>query len=281
MIKKVILLFAFSTSYLFSEVSAFENSSDPYGLSESEKIIFENKKKIRNQNQRILELAEQIEGMRSVIDSLSSKIGSTGQRLSEISENSSSVTQDDINSLKNEINLLKDEQNEKFEKVETVLKKLSSMIDKINGSYVSVDSLAKKKVDNKVSIKEDKLLRKKSNLSNSELLKSAVSLYRKEYYSKAYPIFVELAEKSYKPATSNYYLGEISYYKKRYKDAIVYYKKSVGYYDKASYMPTLLLHTGICFDKLNDLDNKEKFLNALLDSYPNSSEAEIAQKYLN
>jgi len=285
MIKKVILLSMLSFSSVFCEVSAFGDSGDPYGLSESEKIIFQNKKKIRNQNQRIMELSEQIEGMRSVIDSLSSKIGSTGQRLSEINEKSSSISESDISSLKSELNNLKDEQNQKFEKVENVLKKLSSMIDKINGSYVSVDALAKKKLNTKKISSEDEETtsskRKKSNLSNSELLKSAVSLYRKEYYTKAYPMFVELAEKSYKPATSNYYLGEISYYKKRYKDAIVYYKKSVGYYDKASYMPTLLLHTGICFDKLDDSSNKEKFLNALLDSYPNSSEAEIAQKYLN
>ncbi len=106
-------------------------------------------------------------------------------------------------------------------------------------------------------------------------------MYRKKYYTKSFPLFVELAEKSYKPATTNYYLGEISYYKKRYSDAIVYYKKSVGYYDKASYMPTLLLHTGISFEKLNDDENKEKFLNALLSSYPNSSEADIAQKHFN
>jgi TolA-binding protein len=150
------------------------------------------------------------------------------------------------------------------------------MIDEIDGNYVTSDEL------NRLSVKKKPTSQnKKTKLSSGDKLKNAVALYRKKHYTKAFPIFIELSERSYKPATSNYYLGEISYYKKRYSDAIVYFKKSVGYYDKASYMPTLLLHTGISFHKLGDDDNKEKFLQALLSSYPQSNEAEIAEKYLN
>ena len=286
MIKRFILLIGCSLSLYGAETSAFGagnlDSDNPYGLSESEKIIFQNKKQIRYQDQKISELTEQIEGMRSVIDSISSKLGKTGQRINELNVQSSQASDDEISTMKNDISELKRTQSENYEKINAVLKKLSGMIDKINGNYVTVDELSsrisKKKVTSSASTKSTKT---KSKLSNSEKLKSAVALYRKKYYTKSFPLFVELAEKSYKPATTNYYLGEISYYKKQYSDAIVYYKKSVGYYDKASYMPTLLLHTGISFEKLNDNENKEKFLNALLSSYPNSSEAEIAQKHFN
>ena len=286
MIKRFILLIVCSLSLYGAETSAFGagnlDSDNPYGLSESEKIIFQNKKQIRYQDQKISELSEQIEGMRSVIDSISSKLGKTGQRINELNVQSSQASDDEISTMKNDISELKRTQSENYEKINAVLKKLSGMIDKINGNYVTVDELSsrisKKKVTSSPSTKSTKT---KSKLSNSEKLKSAVALYRKKYYTKSFPLFVELAEKSYKPATTNYYLGEISYYKKQYSDAIVYYKKSVGYYDKASYMPTLLLHTGISFEKLNDNENKEKFLNVLLSSYPNSSEAELAQKHFN
>ncbi len=150
------------------------------------------------------------------------------------------------------------------------------MIDEIDSNYVTSDELKSISVKNQPTNQN-----RPTKLSSGDKLKKAVAIYRKKYYTKAFPIFVELAERSYKPATTNYYLGEISYYKKRSSDAIVYYKKSVGYYDKASFMPTLLLHTGISFHKLDDNENKEKFLQALLSSYPNSNEAKIAEKYLN
>lgn len=273
-----LLLLMFTTLTLYgAETSAFGagnlDSDNPYGLSESEKIIFDNKKQIRYQDQKIAELTEQIEGMRSVVDSMGSKLGKTGQRINELNQQSDD---DVVEKLKNDLFELKRVQSENYTKINEVLQKLSSMIDKINSDYVTHNELAKKIVKKKSTNSGKKV----SKLSNAEKLKNAVALYRKKYYTKSFPMFVELAEKSYKPATSNYYLGEISYYKKRYSDAIVYYKKSVGYYDKASYMPTLLLHTGISFKKLNDHENKENFLNALISSYPNSSEARIAEKHM-
>jgi TolA-binding protein len=278
--KKVIVFFILTLSLYSAEVSAFGagslGSDNPYGLSESEKIIFENKKQIRYQDQKISELSEQIEGMRSVVDSMASKLGKTGQRINELNLQTTQAGDAEIEKIKSDISELKRIQSENYEKINEVLKKLSGMIDKINENYVTRNELSSKRSKKKVTSSK-----KASKLTNAEKLKSAVAFYRKKYYTKSFPMFVSLAEKSYKPATTNYYLGEISYYKKRYSDAIVYYKKSVGYYDKASYMPTLLLHTGISFEKLNDSENKEKFLNALLSSYPNSSEAGIAKKHLN
>jgi TolA-binding protein len=278
--KKIILFIFFAISSNAAETSAFGagslDSDNPYGLSESEKIIFENKKQIRYQEQKISELTEQIEGMRSVVDSISSKLGKTRQRISEIDKQSVDIAESELEKIKSDINELKKIQSENYEKINSVLLKLSSMIDKIDSDYVTHSELKSSGIK-----KKSNKPKKKSKLSNAQKLKDAVALYRKNYYTKAFPIFIELSEKSYKPATTNYYLGEISYYKKRYADAIVYYKKSVGYYDKASYMPTLLLHTGISFDKLNDSENRDKFLHALISSYPNSSEAKIAKKYLN
>ena len=289
--KKIIVIVCLLLTTAFAERSAYGAGSleveNPYGLSESEKIIFANKKKIRYQDQKISELTEQIEGMRSVVESVSQKVGKTGQRINEMGERASQAGDSEIAAIKSDINQLKQTQNDNYEKINTVLKKLSSMIDKINGNYVTLDTLSTIGVKKKGSKLEDAITpeptkrESSKKLSNREKLKEAIALYRKEYYTKSFPMFKALSESSYKPATTNYYLGEISYYKKQYQEAIVYYKRSVGYYDKASYMPTLLLHTGISFEKLNDKDNKEKFLDALLNSYPNSQEASMAQSHLN
>jgi len=267
---------------LFSfEKSAFGagdiNSDNPYGLSESEKIIFANKKQIAFQEKKILQLQEQLEGIRSVVDSVSSKLGKTTQRINVLDQKNSSVEENELSEIRNDISELKRVQSENYEKINSLLQKLSEMIDKIDSNYVTHEELSKSKAKKNSTNSTVK----KPKLTNSQRLKDAVALYRKKHYTKALAIFSQLANDNYKPATSNYYLGEISYYKKRYSDAIVYYKKSVGYYDRASYMPTLLLHTGISFDKLNDIENREKFFNVLYSSYPQSEEAKIAEKYLN
>lgn len=273
---KFVLYFCLFLSVLNAEKSAFEtdiiDSDNPYGLSESEKIIFENKKQIRHQDQKISQLEQKLDGMRSVVESISMKLGKTGARINDLNSRSIETSDNEFEMIKNDIKELKLIQKQNYESVNNVLKKLSTMIDEINSSYINKSEIKRK------SVKKKKTTDKK--LTNSQKLDEAINLYRKNHYTKSFPILEELAKKSFKPAKSNYYLGEISYYKKRYSDAIVYYKKSAGYYDKASYMPVLFLHTGISFEKLNDQENKRKFLEALLSTYPKSPEAKIAKKYL-
>jgi TolA-binding protein len=273
---KFLLFISIVFTLSYAEKSSFGagslDSDNPYGLSESEKIIFENKKQLRYQKREISALKEQIDGMRSVVESMSMKLGQTGERINELNSQKDEQNESELSLLKSEIEDLKRIQKDNYESINSVLKKLGLMIDKIDSSYVSKDDMK-----NQVVKKKSKQNKK---LTSSDKLNKAINLYRKKYYTKSFPLFEELANKSYKPAKSNYYLGEISYYKKHYSDAIVYFKKSAGYYDKASYMPVLFLHTGISFEKLNDIENKQRFLEALLSSYPNSPEAKIARKHL-
>jgi TolA-binding protein len=138
--------------------------------------------------------------------------------------------------------------------------------------------LLKKKVKTKSSA--SKTQAKRYQKSKKSLLADAIKAYRAGKYDHAKELFTLLSEKNYKRATSNYYLGEIAYYQKRYNDAIVYYKKSASLYDKASYMPTLLLHTAISFKKLGEKENARRFFEALTATYPGSSQAKVAKKYL-
>lgn len=88
------------------------------------------------------------------------------------------------------------------------------------------------------------------------------------------------AKNQYKPASSNYLLGEIAFREKRYKDAIYYYKESATMYDKADYMPRLLLNSAKSFTQTGDKENSKRFLESIVSLYPDSSEAKEAKKLL-
>lgn len=267
----------------FAEVSVFGagdlKSDNPYGLSESEKVVFANKKAtLENRRQikalkvKIDDMQESLEGLRSVVDSLSEKVGKTGAKLHALDTRPQNDTTTEISALKEEIAAQK-AQNEKILKA---LRKLTMMVESINSDYVSQSELAglKKKVKSKPTP------RKSVSKSNKAVLKDAIKYYRAKKYQKAIPLFEKLVEQNYKRATSSYYLGEIAYYQKRYADAIDYFKQSASLYDKASYMPTLLLHTALSFKKLGDAENAKRFFEAIVATYPGTAQAKMAQKYL-
>ncbi len=271
----VLTLFWASTAvYGYGQDTGVLDSNNPYGLSESERTVIQNRKlslankrKIDQNSMKIEELIESMQGVRSVVDSLSQKIGQTGQKLSQLDSQDEKVDKSELETLKKRVDELED-------RIDTNFKNLNSSIKKLTKLISSADITSTPKVSTKPKPKPQK------KLTNGELLKKAISSYRGKKYDSAKEILDKLAGKSYKPATTNYYLGEIAYYKKNYEDAIVYYKKSVGYYDKASYMPTLLLHTALSFKNLDDIDNSNIFFQTIIDSYPNSSQAKIAKKYL-
>ena len=131
--------------------------------------------------------------------------------------------------------------------------------------------------DKPIEIKDTKVDNSISKGSNSSKYISAVKLYNKKQYSKAKPIFKALAKSSYKKAPTNYYLGEIAYFTKRYEDAIFYFKKSAGLLSKASYMHILLLHTAISLEKVGDRGEAKKFYQNIVDNYSNNSSVSIAK----
>ena len=271
----LVVLLALSSAQA-NEPSAFGagalDSSNPYGLTESERSIVENrqvslsnKKLLRQQALKIEQMKETIEGLRSVVESMSNKIGRTGQKLNEISADSAKADSEDIDALQSQIDELKKSSENNYFKIERALEKLT----KVMGSAPKTSKKNRPKTEKKVT------------MNNAQLIKSAVSDYRANRHTKAKKSFSILADKNYKPAETNYYLGEIAYYKKQYEEAIYHYKKSVGYYDKADYMPTLLLHTALSFQKQGDNANAQRFFDTVLSTYPESAQANLAVKHLN
>lgn len=268
------------------------DSANPYGLTSSEKHILKNKEKVKNLAQgvgsvkiQLSEINENYEGLRSVTESFGSKISKIDKKIRVLETNSTSnresltSLQEEVTDLKTYVNESRTLQDANQEKIKLVLEELSSLIDSINNNYVSKDSFMA--LETKVTDFEAKLTKllaakkasKVSKQSGAELLKEGMALFKKKSYSESKTRFTALLNKNYKPARSNYFLGEIAYFQKSYKTAIKHYKKSISLYDKADYIPTLLYHTGISFSKLKENKQAEQFFDALKQGYPNSKEA--------
>jgi len=208
--------------------------------------------------QRIAEQDERIDGLTTIIEGLSAS-------LNEMRSNGANSTSNGTQGS------------------DALLQKLAGMIDEINANYVRRDELNKvlangikptaKKKTSKSTSTSDTLAGK----SNATLYSEGVRHFVKNRYSEAKKRFTITDAKGYKPAASNYYLGEIAYYTKQYEDAIFYFKKSAGLYDKASYIDTLLLHTAISLDKTGEKSQARVFYENIIENYPTKKTAKIAK----
>lgn len=289
-----------------SEPSAFGagnlDNPTPYGLTSSEKTVLQNKHALKNvvvksnnQANKVDSLRERIDGLQSIVESLSRKSQKNKTALAAL-ENKNS--EDLLNADEYEKRLaeavelnskLAGENKQATAKNLLLLQELSKLIDTINANYITkkefntlVNSvnqfkgLVSKEIKSKTKSKESSL----SKMSNGEVADKAKAFYEKKYYTKAIEYYTHLISKNYKPAGSHFMVGQMKFKRKNYSEAISYYKKSASLYSKASYMPELLLNTAISMDKTNDKNNAKVFYNAILSKYPNSNEAESAQKYL-
>ena len=299
----VVLLTATVPLLLISaEPSAFGagdlSNPEPYGLTSNEKVILDNKDKLRkvfvksnNQANEVDSLRERIDGLQSIIESLSRKAHNNKIKLNRLSEE----------------NVLKTENSDEYEKrlsevvgsnsenIETTKKAISEMsllIDSINKDYVTkkeFNSLVNDVNNFKALIaKELKSSPKTKNptkskldsMSSAEIAKQAQVYFDKKWYTNAIENYNFLIKKNYKPAYAHYMLGEMNYRRKNYSDAMTYFKKSASLYSEASYMPTLMLHSAMSMHKTGDKKNAQTFFKAVVAKYPQSSEAEEAKKYI-
>ncbi len=298
-----------------NEVSVFGagdlNSKNPYGLNSAEKGILSNKKtlgnidlKVKDVKYTIGSLSERIDGLESIYEGDSQKLNKVVLQLNELvkklEENSSITTKNslDIKALKTVTSQILIMQEELSSQHKTNIKNLKSAITKLNNTYVSEQEFKKnmnqfitrvefETLKNSLGMKTSNKItsKKKSNkiLSYKEkdvMLEEAKLLFKKDLFTKALPIFEKLVALNFKPAEGNFYLGEISYHRKKYEEAISYFKISAMLYDKADYMPVLLLHSAISFEKIKDFSNAANFYNSLISIYADSKEAKIATKNL-
>jgi len=268
------LLFTFAgVNVLMAEPSvySYRDSTPSYdeGYSHGRKpakvVITQNRDNIVRLKRRIIELEERVDGLSSLVEGLSITINEL-QAPGRVQQTPVNKTNTDNTAL---------------------LKELGVMIDQINENYVSKEELQRilKSKDKYTAPKKEKHATASNSgsladISSSKLYSEGVRLFLKKRYNEAKKRFTITDTKGYKPAASNYYLGEIAYYTKKYDDAIFYFKKSAGLYDEASYIDTLLLHTGISLEKTGDKEQAKAFYENIIDNYSSKKSAKIARERL-
>ena len=304
--KKFYLSLLLISNLFASEISMFGagdlESNTPYGLTSTEKVIVKNKKILGENQKRIKRVDSSISYLSERIDGLESLYDGDGQKLNKLNIKYNKHI-DEFKGIQSSIELKNQVVNNNFNKINTNLKQLQlqlnsqkneldlvkksftkivSLVNEINDKYVTKEEFnrliklldKKSKVTAKSTIKSQNT--KKYSKPKKELIDEARVLFKKDYFTKALPILEYLIKQNYRPAECNYYVGEIKYYRKKYKDALFFFKKSMMLYDQAKYLPKLLLHSAISFEKTGQEDNAIKFYNTLVDIYPNTKEAQEA-----
>ena len=268
--KKTVLTFALLGSLTaFAEFDGFGYDAPPQDTYKepgkkipAKQVIIQNRKTITALKRRVDELEERINGVTSLMEGLNATIAE--MKMAEgMGVNASTPKTPDNTQL---------------------LKELGLMIDNISANYVSKDdlkqALAGKKISKNRTKKPTSTSPSLDGKSTSGIYSEGVRLFVKQRYDEAEKRFLITDKKGYKPAASNYYLGEIAYYTKKYEDAIFFYKKSASLYDQASYIDVLLLHTAISLEKTGDKGQAKTFYKNIVDNYPDKKSAKIAKDKL-
>ena len=315
--KYLLSLLVVSSLTVAEEVSVYDAgglNSNSYGLSSSEKHILKNQSNISNLSSQLGEIDSlvkainrRLEGLESTYEGDSAKINSTSKKVDELMQKVGTSSDLASNNTSGNSGQLDSEISNNLNSLKTALTKLTSLVNKINSEYVSSTEL-EKNMQQFITREEFEALKKSMGLKTAqvtptktnEIKSSAVeeinknltseekaklmSDAKKDYdaknFNSAIPKYEKLVEVNYKPAESNFYLGQMWYVRKKYDLAISHYKKSAMLHDKAAYMPTLLLHSAISFENTKDKGNAKSFYSTLIDLYPNSSEAKVAKQNL-
>ena len=272
----------------YAEVSAFNAgnvvSSSAYGLTQNEKAL---KERLDTLNGNFLQVNsnldatnERVEGLQSTLEGINSQYSQTNARFSELEQNLSTISDEfkkinaQIRATRNENKQIKDALNELSQLISASLGKDLMEQNATAQDFNATSVVAAPKKEPAKSAKEPAWKKQES----ITILQTALKEFEKmETLANAKEKFEFLITRRYKPARSNFYLGEIEYKQQNYAGAIVYYQKSVALYSKdTDYMPKLLYHTGISFDKVGDTARANGFYRALKAQYPQSAEAKAA-----
>ena len=269
---------------------------------------------VESLNRRLEGLESTYEGDSAKLNSTAKKLDEVAQKLNLSSDLASkSGDANEIKNISEQLLNMKEESDkemrESLNTLKTAVSKISTLVNKINSEYVSSSEL-EKNMQQFITREEFEALKKamgvkttavsptktKQNTSSDELAvdtnkKTTIddkpkffAEAKKDFDAKKYESagekFEQLADANYKPAENNFLLAQTWYMRKKYDLAINHYKKSAILHDKAAYMPTLLLHSAISFEKTKDKENAKSFYSTLIDLYPNSNEAKTAKKNL-
>ena len=299
-LRKIVLL---STLMLLSSLSANEpsvygagniESATPYGLTQTEQTVLENKKTIQMLYNKMTEQQRKVDGLSTIIEGQNKEILQLKEELRSQLKNSQQRQQQQ-----------RQQQQQDSNRSYTLLLELGEMIDTIKNSYVTKDALHEALVVNNNSRVSSSVGTTTTNsytpnsgmvasstyenstpesttvdINYAESYREGVQLFYNRSYQAAKEHFEEVLAANYKSAASNFYLGEIAYYTHQYANAVTYYKQSAALYDSASYMDVLYLHTAISLEKTGDSEQANGFYEYIIATYPGKKSASIARNRL-
>lgn len=260
------------------------NSPNPYGLTHEEKLILENKKELQTviqknnmQNAKVETVAERLDGMQGILEGLGQRSNEQSiilQKLQEklTTDSNGSVSLDDLSKQVSA-------NTENISQFKALLEELSHAVDEINMNYVSKEQFAVLIKQLKVSVPE-RPAASSAKMSNADIEKEANKLFSQKKYDDAQGYFEQMIQKKYKVSDAYFMIGETQFERKKYKEAVLSYKESASRNEKALYMPTLLLHSGISMEKTGDTATAKAFYQATISKYGGSGASKEAQERL-
>lgn len=285
--KLALLLLSGAVILNASEPSAFGagdlNNPNPYGLTREEQLILQNKKELQTvvqqhnaQSVKVQSVEERLDGIQTIVEGLTQSSAEQRVALQKIAEKSADNNDSEtIRSLQKEVAA----NTEAVAQLRTLLEELSHVVDGINADYVTKDQFT-------ALIKQLKLnlpaanTAVSSNLDNPGIEKEGRKLFDQKKYAEAQSYFEQMVHKKYKQAEALFMIGETLFERGEHKRAVNYYKDSATRNEKALYMPTLLLHTGISMEKSGDKGSAKAFYQATVTKYANTGAAKEAAERL-
>lgn len=287
---------------LASEPSAFSagdlESKTPYGLTKTEKYILENKENLSDLKTKLIQMENSVSELRNALEAFRSLTAGGNEKLYSVAKQLSQMENDvklqndyqkkidaDIKAIRQEMAESQKQQALNDANIKTAIKELSGLIDTINSTYVHKDEMKaalEKLLDQIESSKpvsqgSDSFKGKKAE----DIFEESKQDFKKRAFKSSLEGFEYLAQHSdYKKAEVMYFVGELYYQTGHYTKAITAFKESAKLDDKAKYIPALLFHTAICYDKMKNKKEAKKFYESLITLYPKSYLVESAKKRL-
>ena len=253
---KFILFALLLSTASYAEQSVYTNSDfvDP------ESMAKKNSRDILILKQQIAQLKEKIEGLNTIIQGQSNEIAALRQKSNNNFENI-------LNQLSQRVAALESRAQQQRAAIipATAPQNRAGVVQKSEKKAVADTTKSKESFD---------------GLSSRELFKKSVLNFTKSRLTKAKSGFTELLKRGYKKASDNFYLGEIAFKRGHYKEAISRYQQSATLDENANYMDKLLLHTAKALKSIGKAGEAKVFFKAVVDSYPDSSSAKEAKRYL-
>ncbi|EAJ6150707.1 MULTISPECIES: tetratricopeptide repeat protein [Campylobacter] len=142
-------------TFLHAEISAFDagkvDTKTPYGLTQNEKLQYENQERLKALNEyytnltsKINTAVENIEGLQSVTEGLNAQYSKANTKLLSLEENyqnfDANITQE-IQNLRAYVEENRQIQEKNHQEIQKVLGEITTLINKINDDYISKEDM--------------------------------------------------------------------------------------------------------------------------------------------